>query len=327
MEIFNETKNRYVITILMLINRIYNGAILSENEFDELFQELSGDVNNSSWSFRENYLKKSPDDGGYNIFDFSDKSHVKLRINATAPLLLCAAEKIWLKTALEDIHSDLFFNDEMKERLEGGLRGISPLNAKCNIKRDRVNGDVFDSELAQKLQTVLRAIHTKRELIYSNHTAKNGDYLDKRAVPYKIEYSIAEDKLRVSMFSADEERPIKANLSTMFDLSLGNEIQNRDSIEEMVSKRLNSEPLCFIVTNKRDAVERAILAFTKYKRNIEKLDDSRYKFEITYYSFDESALISDILSFGPMIEVVSPQSVRDKVVERIRQGQTLVGLK
>lgn len=326
MEIFNETKNRYVITTLMLINRIYNGEILSENEFDELFQELSGDVNNSSWKFRNDMLKKSPENRGCNIFDFSDKSHVKLRINAPVSLLPCAAEKIWLKAALEDIHSGLFFNDDLKARLESGLQGVSSLNVKCEIKRERVNMDVVDSGLAQKLQTVLTAIHSKRELIYSNHT-KNGDYIDKRAVPYKIEYSIAEDKLRVSMWSTDKECPIKANLSSMFDLSLGNEVTGRESIEEMVSRRLNSDPLCFIVTDKRGAVERALLTFTKYKRNIEKLEDSRYKFEITYYSFDENALISDILSFGPMIEVVSPQSVRDKVIERIRQGQTLVDLR
>lgn len=319
MELFNVTKNRYFLAVQVLIDRIYNGAKMTMAEFDEQLRLLSGDSDTVSLNFRENVLKK----GIIDIFDFSDRSHVKLRINSRAPLLPCAAEKMWLDMALSDPHCGLFFDKEQRETIRNDLHVDDMIPVHMSVQRERVLGDVITDELGSKLRTVLEAIHINCEIVYSNHT-KNGDHICKKAIPYKVEYAIAEDKLRVSMWSTEEERPVKANLSTMFDISIGEKADDLRTIKEMLKEKLLDEPLVFIVTNERGALERAIHTFSKHRRSVMTMDDKHYRFEISYYTFDENSLIADIMSFGPMIEVVSPQRVRDEIIRRIDNYRTLV---
>lgn len=329
MELFNITKNRYFLAVQILINRIYSKEITTVDQFDEQLSTLLGEFNKASRKFCDNVLKNNDENNDENnhidIFDFSDKQQVKLMINSAVPLLPCAAEKVWLDMVLSDPHCSLFFDEERRKDFRDNLDIESMGDVRMSIKRERVWGDEINDELGEKLKIILKAIHEKRKIIYSNHT-KNGDHIHKKATPYKVEYAIAEDKLRVSMWS-DEERPIKANLSNLFDISIAEKTDNIRSIKEMVSSRLLDEPLVFIVTNENNALERAIHTFSKHRRNVIALDDKRYQFEISYYTFEENSLISDIMSFGPMIEVVSPKRVREEVINKLVNYSVLSGKK
>lgn len=312
MELFNVTKNRYFLAVQILINRIYNGNKYTSTQFDEQLSQLSGDIDKASLNFCEKILKKNIID----IFDFSDLNHVRLKINSRVPLLPCTSEKVWLDMVLSDPHCSLFFDEKQRAALKKAVCVEKMDDVSMSIKRERVWGDDITEELGKNLRLILRAIHEKRRIYYSNH-ARGGDYIHKKATPCKVEYAIAEDKLRVSMWSDEEKRSIKANLSSMFDISLAEEVEDARTIKEVVQNRLLKEPLVFIVTNEHDALERAIHIFSKHRRSVIALDEKHYQFEIFYYIFEENSLISDIMAFGPRIEVLYPQYMRDKVIQRL----------
>ncbi len=318
MELFNVTKNRYFLAVQILINRIYSGEKMTCAQFDEQLSLLSGDTDRASLNFC-GVLKNDMD-----IFDFSDNEQVRLRINAPVPLLPCKAEKTWLDAALSDPHCRLFFSEERIAAMRGAMDAEKMDELPVSVRRERVWGDEITEELGMKLRLILRAIHEKRKIIYSNHTA-GGDLINKKATPYKVEYAIAEDKLRAAMWSIDEERPVKANLSNMFDISLCEKADGVRPIREMVQSRLLDEPLAFVVTDERSALERAIHIFSKHRRSVVAIDDMHYRFEIYYYTFEEKSLISDIMAFGPMIEVLSPQKVRDEIIRRLISGADISG--
>ena len=317
MELFNVTKNRYFLAVQILINRIYSGEKMTCAQFDEQLRRFSGDTDMASLNFC-GVLKNDID-----IFDFSDRDHVKLRTNAPVPLLPCKAEKVWLDMALCDPHCRLFFSEERVSAMRGALNAEKMDDVPVSVRRERVWGDEITEELGMKLRLILRAIHENRRICYSNHS-RNRDHIHKKATPYKVEYAIAEDKFRVAMWS-DEERPVKANLSNMFDISLCEKADGVRTIREMVQSRLLDEPLVFIVTDERDALERAIHIFSKHRRSVFAIDDMHYRFEIYYYTFEENSLISDIMAFGPMIEVLSPQNVRDKIINLLTSCLDLSG--
>lgn len=316
MELFNVTKNRYFIAVQMMINRIKSGEKITVKDFPEQLSRLSGDIDKASLDFL-NKIQNSD----IEIFDFFDKDQVKLKLDAAIRLAPCYAEKVWLDMALSDPHSGLFFDKEYREELRGSLGIESMTDVKIYTKREHTDCDEISGELGEKLRLVLKAIHEKRKIIYSNHSAK-GDYIGKSAIPYKVEYAIAEDKFRVSMWS-EEERPIMANLSKMFDISISDKTDDARSINEMVESRLLPEPLVFIVTDERGALEKAIHTFSKHKRTVVALDEKRYRFEIFYYTFEESSLLSDIMAFGPVIEVIRPLTVRDEIIDRVTNYSAL----
>lgn len=309
MELFNVTKNRYFLAVQQLINRIYNGEVITDLQFEEQLIQLAGDIDRASLNFC-GLLKKDIE-----IFDFSDCKHIKLNINSPIRLLPCEAEKVWLSMAISDPHIRLFLDENQRAALRNFLNIKETDEIPMSVKRERIWGDEITEELGVKLRLILRAIHEKRKIAYSNHS-RNGDHINKKATPYKVEYAIAEDKFRVAMWS-DEERPIKANLSNLFDISLAEKTDDVRSIKEAVQSRLLKEPLVFVVTNEHDALERAIHIFSKHRRSVVELDDKHYRFEIFYYTFEESSLISDIMAFGPRIEVLSPQNIREEIVQRL----------
>ena len=328
MDLFNETKNRYFRAAQIMINRIHNGEAISKNEFYNSMKELTKDEVFASVNFRDKELR----DGGIDIFDFGNKdsensdndkekssedNRVKLKKDAAVPVLPCTAEKAWLKAVLADEHSRLFLDEAMRARLQDILAESELPDINMDVKRERVWADEITDDLAEKLQIVLEAIRSNRELIYSNHTPK-GDYICKRAIPYKVEYAIAEDTLRVPMYSCEENRPIKAKLSRMFDLSIGDPVTDSDTLEDKIKERQESEPLVFVVKNdERNALVRAVHTFSSYTPIVVKQDKDHWRFEISYYTFDKNALISDILAFGPRIKVINPAEIRDEVIRRI----------
>lgn len=318
MELFNVTKNRYFIAVQMMINRIKSGEKITVRDFPEQLSRLSGDVDKASLDFLSRIQNNDIE-----IFDFSDKDQVKLRLDAAIRLAPCYAEKVWLDMALSDPHSGLFFDKECREELRRSLGIESMTDVPFYTKREYTDSDELSDELGEKLRIILKAIHGKNKIVYSNHSAK-GDYTNKTAIPYKVQYAVAEDRLRVSMWSVDEQRPIMANLSKMYDISLSEVSDDSRSIKEIVESRLLPEPLVFIVTDERDALEKALHTFSKHSRNVTAIkDENRYKFEIFYYTFEESSLISDIMAFGPVIEVIKPQSIREEVIARVTNYSAL----
>jgi predicted DNA-binding transcriptional regulator YafY len=80
------------------------------------------------------------------------------------------------------------------------------------------------------------------------------------------------------------------------------------------------------IRDERNAMERFMLHFAHFEKQAEKLDKMHYLVKIKYAHDDESEMVIRILSFGPMVRVVEPDSFRELLVERLRK-QLSCGLK
>lgn len=113
-----------------------------------------------------------------------------------------------------------------------------------SLEKGNRRSDIIDKSLIEKLQILIQAIDEERLLIYSNQSKNGETFQGKKAVVYKIEYSIIEDRFWASLWSLDEERPFKANLSQLSDLSLENLVQKSgETLKNIWRKRRAPKPL------------------------------------------------------------------------------------
>lgn len=78
----------------------------------------------------------------------------------------------------------------------------------------------------------------------------------------------------------------------------------------------DKENVTLAVTNSRMAVERALIHFSHYEKETE-LTDNGCIMRITYCKADRTELVQQVISFGPLVKVVEPESFSDLVKIRL----------
>lgn len=312
MRIFIEQKNKYILATIQLANRIYHGEIIPVKEFE---REILKEIGDDNTGVGLEYITRLKSD--YNIFDLSDKSRIRLCADAPIPIMASLAEKVWLKNILGDDRLRLFMDDCLIGKLAERLQDIPDirLHEFIDVRGLAHTADVMDKEFIEKFRIAACAICEGRYLIYSNISRDGTVYQDEKAVPYKIEYSIIQQRFRLSMWSVREKRPVKANISSMFNVSTGELVEERqyDSVKEMLGSRKSSAPIVLKIFNRNNSIERASLLFSQYDRISRWENENTLVMEINYHSFDEEEIIYNILSFGPTAVVISPPNVKEKI--------------
>ena len=67
-----------------------------------------------------------------------------------------------------------------------------------------------------------------------------------------------------------------------------------------------------------------MLHFANYEKHTKKLDAEHYECLIYYNQNDETELLIEILSFGPMIKVLGPDDFVEKIKERLKKQERLL---
>ena len=80
------------------------------------------------------------------------------------------------------------------------------------------------------------------------------------------------------------------------------------------------------LTDKRNAMNRAMIHFSDLQKETEKVDEMHYRIRLYYYTDDETELVIRILSFGPMLRVLGPERLTEKIRERIIKQEEMCGL-
>lgn len=104
--------------------------------------------------------------------------------------------------------------------------------------------------------------------------------------------------------------------------------------EEYIVERLRNEGRHGIIkqlTNDKweykievyDALERAMLHFSDFKKITEKIEERKYKMEIYYEAIDETEVLIRVLSFGPMLRVIYPKRFISLIKERLKKQKKL----
>ena len=302
--IFNELYSAYYNAVAAIISRITEGEhsekelqkIVAERAFGESVLTIMPALKNEKWQLVHSDMTTA------------------IEHKPTMPLTLL--QKQWLKSVSLDPKVKLF-GVEFE-----GLDGVDPLFTPddFHIYDKYSDGDPFeDEEYIKRFRVILEAIRRK-SFIKIGIITKNGNILYSACQPLRLEYSEKDDKFRVITRGSQFLKAV--NLIKIISCSHYNGSLHCDSGEH-ISK---TETLTVRLADERNTLERFMLHFAHFEKQAEKLDDTHYLVKIKFSLDDETEMLIRILSFGPTVEVLSPDSFRNLIVERLKK-QISCGLK
>ena len=302
--LFSEIYSAYYNTVASIISCSQQGKldsdllfnIVKESAFPESFMTIGTALETGKWPL----IKK----------DYSTN------IKEIPTMPLSVLQKRWLKALCNDKRIRLFVSDEVLERLKNQLQDVEPLFTENDyyLYDKYSDGDPYDdSEYIKNFRTVLEAIHQKKT-ISVEYTGRFGQQKRFICAPCKIEYSEKDDKFRI--ISKIKNRHSILNIARINSCELTENSKVDDiSEEDLPDNRRTSVTL--EIYNERKAMERVMLAFAHFEKSAVQISDDVYQLTLNYDSFDETELVVRVLSFGPMVKVLEPESFWNLIQERI----------
>lgn len=282
-------------------------------------------------------------------------------IKHTPDMPLTILEKRWLKTILLDKRVCLFCDFGAGENEQNaitagapsaladtdrlhllGLADTEPLQSSALTDTDRLHlsvladveplflpedivyfdryadGDDYDDPAyTANFRLIRQAIAERRKLKVSflnSREQKRCEILE----PVQLEYSDKEDKFRV--LCADRQSIKTVNLGRIVQCEL-----LKDTFPENIRlKEREKKVLKFTLTDERNALERAMMKFSHYKKEVERRDAENYLVTLEYDVDDETDVLIQILSFGSYIEVTAPDRMRKELRKRMERQIALI---
>lgn len=178
------------------------------------------------------------------------------------------------------------------------------------------DGDPFDDPTyIVHFQLILQALREKRKLriTFTGARGKRNTWV---FVPYKLEYSVKDDKFRL------------LTAQTYYGtVNLGRieacELLDHYSPKAFHLPQVKMDTLVMELTDERNALERAMVHFSHFEKETERLEENRYRVTLRYSREDETELVIRLLSFGPVLKVLSPQNMMDELRKRILRQRYL----
>ena len=239
---------------------------------------------------------------------------------------LTTLEKSWIKSLLLDDKFKLFITDELFKSMEAQLQDVQPLfNVDNFFYFDKFsNGDDYSNiSYKSNFLYVLKAIQNKKVLLIDYTTSKN-----KRVIgyfqPLRLEYSLKNDKFRLftaKLHNNSEFKYYILNISGINNVSVSNKSWvDSVSISGFFKFRKSLEPITVKVINERNGINRFMMEFACYEKYTEyDSQNDTITSQIWYDTQTETELLIRLLSFGPVLEIVSPKKVREQAKQRIKK--------
>ncbi len=201
-----------------------------------------------------------------------------------------------------------------------GLEDVEPLfTPEDYVVYDRyLDGDpYFDEGYIRNFKTILQAIKSKQPLkieILNRYKIP----VTLNTLPIRLEYSEKDDKFRVISKGCKYGGTI--NIARITNI----EKYNGSAINLTKEKQTEYKVVTLKVYDERNTLERSMLHFAHFEKQVEKLDDETYLAHIKYDKDDETELVIRVLGFGPMVEVVEPEEFRNLIIERLKKQKALI---
>ncbi|MCR5540963.1 MAG: WYL domain-containing protein [Ruminococcus sp.] len=260
------------------------------------------------------------------LFKRTEDGRLRRITNDPPVKLLTGIQKSWLKSKLADPRIRLFMNDDVIAELNEKLGEISPLYRQEHFRfTDRFadSDDYLDEGYISHFRTALKAVKS-RSIVYIDFVSGHGRQMSGKFVLLKMEYSPKNDKFRAYCFLLRNDR-IKSSgiinigrITNIFDT--GRVFRTPVSIDDYFLSRKCTAPAVIKVTSERNGVERFMTEFASYeKHTVRDMQSGEYTVELWYDEQDETEVLIRLLSFGPVIEIMGPEHLREKARQRIRK--------
>ena len=298
--IFSELYSAYYNTVAAILSRITLGEC-SEKELQRIVTEHA---------FGESALTILP--------ALKSEKWQLVRSDMTTPLEhkptmpLTTLQKRWLKAISLDSRVKLFGVEFPT------LDGVEPLFTPSDyyVYDKYTDGDPFeDEEYVRQFRVILEAIRQNTQIRFEMVNRK-GNVMFVRCRPIRLEYSEKDDKFRV--ITAGWRAVTTVNLSRIKHCAPCGHENPLDNEPREVAQ----ETLILKVTDERNALERVMLHFAHFEKQAEKLRENSYLVKIKYAHDDDAEMVIRILSFGPRVEVLGPESLKNLVIEKLKKQKS-----
>ena len=299
--LFSEVYGSYYRAVASVLDRAVSGD-LSGKDLPEI-------VRNTAFGESVLTIPAALTDGSWQLL--SDNMTTPLRHSPSMPLT--TLEKRWLKSLLADPRIRLF------DPPADGLEDVEPLwDPGVFVFYDRyTNADPYDDPgYIEVFRTILQAMKEKKKIRVRFHSGR-GKRHSFICVPYTLEYSAKDDKFR--MLTSFEGKMLTVNLARIRSVKL----MDPYSETEYKPADYREKTVTMLLTDERNALERALLHFSDLEKETEQLDDKHYRITIWYKHGDETELLIRILSFGPVLQVEGPDTMLRQLQERIEKQFSL----
>ena len=228
-------------------------------------------------------------------------------INNEPSMPLTLIQKRFLKAISMDPRVRLFTDDVIE------YEDVKPLFTPDDyIVFDKyLDGDDFEDEnYIKNFRFILNAIHSKTPIAVHSINRK-GRPLRQVLIPKYLEYSEKDDKFRV--YGMGKKGIVVANVGKIIECEKFEE--EYEFAQREVLKR--KAYIIFELKDVRKALERVMLHFAHFEKEVERIEENKYRVKLYYYYEDKTEMVIRILSYGPMIKVVAPQKFVGLIKERL----------
>ncbi|MDE5780662.1 MAG: WYL domain-containing protein [Lachnospiraceae bacterium] len=271
--------------------------------------------------------------GEWDLFKREDDLYIS-KISKDFFVPLTSLQKSYIKTILADKRIQLFLDENEIADLNSLLADVPLLWNKDDFYYydSFSNKDDFsDSQYKQHFRTLIYAME-HQQYVDIEYESRNNHRVHHHYLPCRLEYSIKNGKFRLLAAGMKKNSKYKntsieiMNLERMQEVTLlpayAEEIPDINSI---IRSSYYREPVRIRIHNYRNALERTMLQFANYEKNTTKIDENTYECLIYYNLKTETELLIEILSFGPMIEVLGSERFLRLLKERLLKQYRLKG--
>lgn len=220
----------------------------------------------------------------------------------------------WLKSLCEDVRAPLFLTDGQLQHLRETLAEVPPIFDRGQIDSFDASrtGDPFtDPGYRERFHLLLQALREEKGLLI-RYVTFAGSFRVMHVYPQRLEYSAKDRRFRLHGQSGGRHTTL--NLSRIMT------VQPEDAGEAPASggSALCAEPLVMRILNERNAVERFMLEFSCLRKE-SAFDPATGTAvaKVWYPVQDETEVLIRVLGFGPMVQVLGPESFIRRIRARI----------
>lgn len=323
MELFDKIYSCYYQVVKKILEEAGKRP-LTEQQMEELIRK---------YGFRESTLTILPrlTGGDWALTKRERDKTYSSALSHLPPLPLTELQKRWLKALLSDRRIRLFLSDEEMVRAEEMLTGIQPLYLQEDFHYyDRYgDGDDYDSLQYQENFRLILSSLEENQALFIAYEGKKGEHVTYETLPCRLQYSSKDDKFRLLSLQYSHggfNRELILNLARVRACHRSKrKVNNGRRSGRFRNEQKAQEPVLIEISGERNSLERCMLHFAKYEKHTE-YDNERkcYLCSIYYHQADETELLIDILSFGPVIRVLGPEPFLSLVRARVRKQYVLL---
>lgn len=270
-------------------------------------------------------------DGTWDLLTETKPNQFSAKFTTVKKLPLTALQKSWIKSLINDKRFQLFFTDEELFLMMEEFQDIQPFYDLDDFYYfdQFLDGDAFeDPQYRLNFQGILHAIEHNQAVSLTYHSPKRN--LSRfEFLPCRIQYSEKDNKFRVIGLESPSRSLHNltivniARIKTLTTTSL--QLPEPFLIEPLLKKLLVTDPVVIEISGERNSLERCMLQFSNYiKQTV--YDEKRkiYICSIYYNLLEETELLIQILSFGPVIKVIGPKKFLGQVKARVKRQYQLI---